>query len=88
MNNKIEKIHIYQPLNPKIKLSKQEQRQSYRGYLHHGYGVHFDGCQMGVVCRGMGEEVRGLRNTSRQLQNSHGDVKYSGQRTCTHDPWT
>ena len=24
----------------------------------------------------MGEEVRGLRSTNRQLQNSHGDVKY------------
>ena len=28
-------------------------------------------------CGGMGEEVRGLRSTNRQLQNSHGDVKYS-----------
>ena len=28
-------------------------------------------------CGGMGEEVRGLRNTNRQLQNSHGDVQYS-----------
>ena len=26
---------------------------------------------------GMGEEVRALRSTNRQLQNSHGDVKYS-----------
>ena len=26
---------------------------------------------------GMGEEVRGLRSTNMQLQNSHGDVKYS-----------
>ena len=25
----------------------------------------------------MVEEVRGLRSTNRQLQNSHGDVKYS-----------
>ena len=25
----------------------------------------------------MGEEVRGLRHTNRQLQNSHGDVMYS-----------
>ena len=24
----------------------------------------------------MGEEMRGLRSTNRQLQNSHGDVKY------------
>ena len=28
-------------------------------------------------CGGMGEEVRGLRSTNRELQNSHGDVKYS-----------
>ena len=26
---------------------------------------------------GMGEEVRGLRSTNRQIQNSHGDGKYS-----------
>ena len=26
---------------------------------------------------GMGEEVKGLRSTNRQLQNSHGDIKYS-----------
>ena len=38
---------------------------------------HFDGCQMGGGCGGMGEEVRGLRSTNRQSQNSHGDVKYS-----------
>ena len=25
----------------------------------------------------MGEEVRGLRSTNRQLKSSHGDVKYS-----------
>ena len=32
---------------------------------------------MGGVCRGMGEEVRGLRSTNRQLQNSHGDANYN-----------
>ena len=32
---------------------------------------------MGGACGGMGEEVRGLRSTNRQLENSHGDVKYS-----------
>ena len=26
---------------------------------------------------GMGEDVRGLRSTNRQLQNSNSDVKYS-----------
>ena len=35
------------------------------------------GCQIGGDCGGMGEEVRGLRSTNRQLQNSRGDIKYS-----------
>ena len=30
------------------------------------------GCQMGVGRGRMGEEVRGLRTTNRQLQKSHG----------------
>ena len=58
MNNKMAKIHIYQQLHLKNKLSKQEQRQN------HGHGEHFDGCQMGQGCGGMSEEVRGLRNTN------------------------
>ena len=40
----------------------------------------------------MGEEVRGLRTTNMQLQNSHGDVKYSvgnGEpKNYMHAPWT
>ena len=32
---------------------------------------------MGGVCGGMGEEVRGLRSTHRQLQHSHMNVKCS-----------
>ena len=28
-------------------------------------------------CGGMGEDVRGLRDTNRQLQNSHGDMRYN-----------
>ena len=59
MNNKMAKMHIYQQLNLKNKLSKQEQRQS------HGNGEHLDGCQMGGKCGGMGVEVRRLRNTDR-----------------------
>ena len=59
MNNKMAKIHIYQYSNLKNKLSKQEQRQN------HGYGEHFNGCQMGGWCGGMGEEVRVLRSTNR-----------------------
>ena len=59
-------------MNLKNKLSKQkEQRQN------HGHGDHFDGCQMGGECEGMGEEVRGLRSTNRELQNSHRNVNYS-----------
>ena len=61
---------MYQQLNLKNKLSKQEeQRQNY------GYGEHFDGYQVGVGVGRMGEEVRGLRSTKRKLQSSHGDVK-------------
>ena len=60
MNNKMAKIHIYQQLNLKNKLSKQEEQRQI-----HGYGESFNGCQMGGVCRGMGEEVRGLRSTNR-----------------------
>ena len=65
-------MHTYQQLNLKNKVSKQEeQRQS------DGYGEHCDGCQMGGGCGGMDEEVRGFRTTNRQLQNGHGDIKYS-----------
>ena len=86
MNDKMAKIQIYQQLNLKNNLSKQEQRQN------HGYRKHFDGCQMGGGHGGMGEEVRGLRTTNRQLQNSLGGVKYSkgngAAKEPTHDPWT
>ena len=59
MNNKMAKIHIYQQLNLKSKLSKQEERQN------HGYKEHFDGCQMGGGYGEMDEEGRGLRSTDR-----------------------
>ena len=50
MNNKMAK-KIYQQLNLKSKLSKQEkQRQT------HGYRQHFNGCQM--VGGGVGEWVK------------------------------
>ena len=46
MNKKWLQIQIYQQLNLKNKLSKQEeQRQS------HGYGEYFDGCQRGGCVR-------------------------------------
>ena len=57
---KWQKIQIYQELNLKTKLSKQEEQRQ-----NHDYGVHFDGCQMGGECGGMGEEVRGLSSTNR-----------------------
>ena len=60
------KIHFYQQLNLKNKLSKQEQRQN------RGYRERFEGCQTE-----MSEEARGLRSTNRWLQNSGGDVKCS-----------
>ena len=60
MNNKMAKIHIYQQLNLKNKLSKQEEQRR-----NHGYGEHFDGCQMREGYRGVGEEARGLRSTNR-----------------------
>ena len=56
MNNKIE-INTYQSTIESKKLSKQRQ--------NHGYGEHFNGCQMGGVCRGMDEEVRVLRSTNK-----------------------
>ena len=59
MNNKMANTHIYQQLNLKTKLSKQEEQRQ-----NHGYGEHFDGCQMGG-CGGMDEEVRGLRSINR-----------------------
>ena len=54
-----------------IESKKQEQEEQKQ---NHG---NTDGCQTRRVCGGMGEKVRGLRITNRQLQNSHGDVTYS-----------
>ena len=42
MNNKMAKMHIYQQLNLKNKLSKQDKKRQNRGYRE-----HFDGCQVG-----------------------------------------
>ena len=42
MNNKMAKIHIYQQLNLKHKLSQQEEQRQ-----NHGYRERVDGCQMG-----------------------------------------
>ena len=53
-------MHIYQQLNIKNKLSKQEEQRQ-----NHGYEKHFDCCQMVGGCGELGEEVRGLRSTNR-----------------------
>ena len=55
MNKKWLQIQIYQQLNLKNKLSKQEQRQN------HGYRECFDGCQMEGGCREMDEGGKGLQ---------------------------
>ena len=41
-------------------------------------------------CGGLGEEVRGLKSTNRQVQNSHGDVKYSLGNVVAKEliPWS
>ena len=60
MTNKMAKMHISQQLNLKNKLSKQEEQRQ-----NHGYGEHFNVCQIGGGCGEMGKEVRGLRSTNR-----------------------
>ena len=59
MNNKMAKIHIYQQLNLKNKLSKQEEQRQ-----NHGQRECFDSCQMRGGWGGIGEKVRGLRSTN------------------------
>ena len=49
---------MYQQLNLKNKLIKEEEQRQ-----NDGYGVCFDGCQMRGGHGGVGEEVRGLRST-------------------------
>ena len=72
MNTKMAKNTNLSTIESKKQLNKQkEQRQNHR------HREHFDSCQWEVGCGRMGEEVRGLRSTNRQLRNSHGDVKYS-----------
>ena len=58
MNNEMAKITCISKLNLKIKLSKKNEKD-------HGYREHFDGCQMGGWCRGIGEEAKGLRSTNK-----------------------
>ena len=60
MNNKMKKKTCLLTIESKNKVSKQgEQRQN------HGHRENFNGCQMGGMCWGMVENVRGLRSTNR-----------------------
>ena len=59
MNNKMTK-NTYLSTNKSKKQTKKP-----RGTETESWTQHFDGCQMGWGCRGMGEEMRGLRNTNR-----------------------
>ena len=60
MNNKMVTNTYFSKIESK-KQTKQQVEQKW----NHGYREHFDGCQMGGGCGGMGEEVRGLRSTNR-----------------------
>ena len=71
MNNKMAINTCLSTIESKKHTKQEELSQK------HGYGKHFDGCQMGGGEGIMSEEVRGLRSTNRHLQNSHGDEKYS-----------
>ena len=73
MNSKMAKnTNLSTIESKKNKLRKQEEQRQ-----NHGYRECFHAYQMGGGCEGMGKEMRGLNCINRQLQNSHGDVKYS-----------
>ena len=58
MNNKMA-INIYLSTIESKKQTKQTRTETIR------VTKYFDGCQIGRGCRGMGEEVKGLRITNR-----------------------
>ena len=41
-------------------IKSKKQTKKTRGTETESWTQHFDGCQMGWGCRGMGEEMRGL----------------------------
>ena len=65
-------INTYLSIIECKKQSKQAELEK-----NHRYREHFDGCQMGGELGGWVKKVKGLRSTNRQLQNSHGAVKYN-----------
>ena len=80
-------MNTYLSTTESKKQNKQEELRQ-----NHGLREHFDGCQMGGRGGGKDEEVRRLRSTNWQVQNSHRDVKYSigngVDKKPTYDPWT
>ena len=59
-NKMVKNTNLSTTESKKNKLSKQEEERQ-----NHGYREHFNGCQIGGVCRGMGKKVKELRNTNR-----------------------
>ena len=75
MNNKMAINTYLSTIQSKKQNEHAKQKQTRR------YREHVDSCQIGGV-RGGGigdwvKRVKGLQRTNWQLQNSHGDVKYS-----------
>ena len=87
MNNKMAKNTYLSTIE-----SKKQTKQTRRTETESWVWTLFSWLPDGRVLGGMDVEVRGLRSTNRQLQNSHGDIKYStGNGVAeepTHDPWT
>ena len=59
MNNKMAKNTDLSTTESKKQTKQEGQR------WNQGYREHFDGCQIRGRCRGMGEEVRGLRSANK-----------------------
>ena len=81
-------ITTYLSIIEPIKQTKQTRRTETESWIQRGLE--------GRECGRIGEEVRGLKSTNRQLQNSHVDGKYSIRNgvakelihmTCGHDQW-
>ena len=57
--------------------SKKQTSKQNRNRIIDRYGDHLEGYQVGSGIGRMKEKVQGLRSTSKQLQKSHRDVRYS-----------
>ena len=78
---KWQKIHIYQQLSLKNKVSKQEEQRQ-----NQGYGECFDGCQVGKN-GWRGERIKKYKWV---VTNSCGDIKHSLGNGVAKEliPWT